>query len=266
MVGLEKLGHVPDQRQFLDAFLQGLENLVLGFLHVGMFQLGPEHFVLHDLGAVTDGGQFLHPFVQFLQNALPGFLSLFTLTDLLLQGFVGRLKVLGALPDLDLEIVVGFAEFFVHLAFVQRDLDGGAETGFVERLNQITERLRFFGGLDQFLVSVSRQENDRGAVGLEDFFGGLDAVHLSLELDVHQDQFGTLFPDRGQRGLGGGDAFRNGIPDAFQSVFDVLGDNAFVFNDQDADFLHPENPRWILNKIIIGDPVKVKAGPPAKDA
>ncbi len=67
---------------------------------------------------------------------------------------------------------------------------------------------------------------------------GPHTVHLSFQADVHQGQIGARLGCLFNSLLPGRHAGSHRIPQAFQVGSEVLGDDPFIFDDQDLHFGH----------------------------
>ncbi len=72
--------------------------------------------------------------------------------------------------------------------FVEGHLDGAMQFSFFEGFEEIAEGLGDLGSLDGGLIGVGGEVDDRDIEMGSDVLGGLDAVHLTFQPDVHQHQ------------------------------------------------------------------------------
>lgn len=115
-----------------------------------------------------------------------------------------------------------------------RHLDSGQEVALLEGFDQVAEWGRRLGALQGGLVGVGGEVDHGDVQAAVDVLGGLDAVHLALEPDIHQDEIRT-------RRLGEGDGLGApvGDPDdlvaqAPQPIANLLGDQGLVLDHKDA--------------------------------
>ncbi len=122
--------------------------------------------------------------------------------------------------------------------FMQSHLDRRAQLRIFERLQDVTERLGQARAGQRLVVGVRGQVDHGYLRGLPDSLGGLDAVHLALEANVHQHQIG--------RGLAcelhgaftvGGDPHHR-VTNPRELLLDVAGDDAVILDDQDLGGCH----------------------------
>ena len=71
---------------------------------------------------------------------------------------------------------------------VEGQLDRDPELPLVEGLDDVAVRARALGAIESLLVGEGRHEDDRDFAPLAEHRGGLDAVFVPLELDVHEDE------------------------------------------------------------------------------
>ena len=137
--------------------------------------------------------------------------------------FQGELQACFALPQRLLQAV-----------FVERQLDVGLQLADFKGFQDVAQRFSQFGPL-QRLIFRKRTDEERGDVEpLPDFAGGDNAIHVTFEMNVHQDQIGPEFPGQGGGGRPGGDRAHRLIAQALELLVEVDRGNAFVFDNQDA--------------------------------
>lgn len=111
----------------------------------------------------------------------------------------------------------------------------GAQFAHLERLEDVAKRLRDPGVLQGLFVAV-RGEIDHGDIQLSaDLAGGLDAVHLARELDVHQHQVGPNLGRQADGLFAGCHGRRHSVAEISQRALKIERDNHFVFDDEDLD-------------------------------
>ena len=69
---------------------------------------------------------------------------------------------------------------------------------------------------------------------MPDRSGGVDAVHLAGQMDVHQHQFGMVLAGERDGFFALHGHVHGVVPEVHQLPLDVSGNDAFVFDDQDA--------------------------------
>ena len=118
---------------------------------------------------------------------------------------------------------------------VDCDLDGRVQLDFLKGFDEIGERTGTNGALDGLDVAMAGQEDHGHMRVLLDQLGGLDAVDVSAQADVHDDQ---LRPQLG-RHANGLNAFacdaEHAITEFGDGLFEVASHDAFVFDQQDGD-------------------------------
>ena len=116
--------------------------------------------------------------------------------------------------------------------FVDGDFDGGVKRGGGDGLDNVAERLGELGALERGAVGMRGEENHGDTEAAADDFRGLDAIHVSIEADVHEHKLGL---GGGFDGLftGGGDG-DDTVAELFDVLRDVARDESLVFNQQNV--------------------------------
>jgi len=116
----------------------------------------------------------------------------------------------------------------------ERDLDRRTEGQRVVRLGQVAPGIRLQRPLERRLVEVRRQVHDRHVELRLDAQSGIDAVGVTLDADVHEQQLGLVLD-----GLGDGVVRRGSDPDhdmaqLLERLLQIERDEPFVLDDEDA--------------------------------
>jgi len=96
------------------------------------------------------------------------------------------------------EFFLAVLELLLQLMAVEGHLDVCVEFHLVEGLDEIAERAGLLGPKDEVPVGVGREEDHRQVVAGADPLRRLDAVQLSGEDDVHEDQIRFRLLDQGE--------------------------------------------------------------------
>ncbi|MDT4884224.1 hypothetical protein FQZ97_1203440 [compost metagenome] len=103
-----------------------------------------------------------------------------------------------------------------------------------ERLEQVPIGAGLSRALQGGVFGIRGEVDHRGRVGFAQPGGHLDAVHVALDVDVHQHQIGLGLRDHLHAFVTGD---RNGghvVAQLRQALLQVEGDDALVFHHQDA--------------------------------
>ena len=115
---------------------------------------------------------------------------------------------------------------------VDGHLDRRLQLAFLEWLEQVTIGLRDLRPLEGAVVRVRRKIDDRYVVTGQ-FICRFDAIHLALQIDVHQHQMGRRMARRGDGLLSGRDNDGHIVPHPLQPQLQVQGDDGLVLDDED---------------------------------
>ena len=122
----------------------------------------------------------------------------------------------------------------VGTVFVNSHLNRRGEAGLVDGLGEEAESFGHFGAVDGGLIGVCGEVDDRDVGRFAQFGRGLDAVHGALDADVHEDEIGADFAHRGESLFGGFGDPRDRVAGFEKTRCDMTGDDAFVFDDENA--------------------------------
>ncbi|VTR68990.1 hypothetical protein DESC_720368 [Desulfosarcina cetonica] len=147
-------------------------------------------------------------------------------------------------------------EFFAINAFgfatvaVQGDFDGNQQAAGFKGLDHIAEGLHDLGAFQGGRIRIGGKIDHGDAEAVADPTGGFDAVHLALETDIHQDQIRLQGGRMGDGGfpIMGHAAYRISI--FFETAFDLLGHDAFVFHHQYGRRCHISFPFWVVRACL----------------
>src|SRR5438309_8263595 len=115
---------------------------------------------------------------------------------------------------------------------IDRDLDRGAQLTLLERLYQVAECSGGAHSLNSRIVGVRGEEYHRDIKLLADAIGGLDAIHVTFEPNIHEHQVRTKFTGLADRFFAAGDHRDYPIAEPGEAALDIKGDDAFVFGDE----------------------------------
>ncbi len=127
---------------------------------------------------------------------------------------------------------LAFPELLFRLMFGERHLDVGAEIRCIERLGNVTERARKSCSLKGGGVGVSRQVDDRYIQSSPDLVRGVDSVFPAIQMNVHQDEIGSLACGEANGVVRRSGDRSNRIPHAFQTPPQVESDQRLVLHQQ----------------------------------
>ena len=108
------------------------------------------------------------------------------------------------------------------------------ELAFFEGFEKIAEGLCSSCRRQRRFVGVSRQIDDGNLVVGADAFCCIDTVHVTLKLDVHQNEIRAQPFGTGNGVLCRGHDRRNVIPHRLELALDIEANNALVLDDKNA--------------------------------
>ena len=129
---------------------------------------------------------------------------------------------------------------------VQRHLNGDREFALLKGLENVAEGIGDLGTLQRVVVGIRGQVHDRQAVQLPDAVRCGDAIHITLQHDVHQHEVRPVPPCFGD-GLSRGRRYGNDrISATGQPCRDILCDDVLVLYDKDRSLGHPAALRSVM--------------------
>ncbi len=160
------------------------------------------------------------------------------------QQFVGRNRLGNRLVHLAERIVqpIQTPQFYFGPVPMQGDFEDRLQLVILAGRNQVAPGLRQLGSLEGGFVRVGGEKDHGQLKPVPELLRGRDAVHLTLQADVHEHQVRPLFLGQGQ-GLKATAAARlHGVPELPQTRSQVGWPAAFRVYDQHMRWVHRSIP------------------------
>ena len=135
-----------------------------------------------------------------------------------------------------LEHSPGVVMFLFAFAAVQSDFNIRGQFGFAEGFDQKSVGLELAGSPQEFGIGVGGEEDDARVDPVPESDGQVDAVHLSREADVQEQNVRVGLFDFREGGLALCCGAANLVARLLQPVRDLHGDGGFVLDDEDSSF------------------------------
>src|SRR5690606_13441055 len=129
---------------------------------------------------------------------------------------------------------------FTPLSVVIREgnVNGADQVRLIKWLGEIIRGKGFLGAAYGLAVGVITQVDNRQRRSLHDLGGNGNAIEISLQLNVHQNQVGLALLKCGQGFFPRATFVRNLQTVLFQEGGDTFSNDNAVFNNQDVNALH----------------------------
>lgn len=126
------------------------------------------------------------------------------------------------------------AQLILQALALECHLDGGVQLALGEGLEQVAVGLCPAGPLQGRVFGIRGQVDDRDGVCLPQLCGDVDAVHVALDMDVHQHQVGPGLRHQIETLLARDRNGRHVVPEHRQTLLQIEGDDAFIFHHENA--------------------------------
>lgn len=158
--------------------------------------------------------------------------------DLGLEIGVGLAIGGGAEFDAEFEFVAHAAELGLRRVVVESHVDGEAEFALFDGLGEEAVGRDGLGAGEGGGVGVGGEEDDGEIEFGAEAAGGLDAIEVALELDVHESEAGFELAGLGEGVFAGHGDADHGVAGGFEAAAEIHGDEEFVFDEEKGGRAH----------------------------